>query len=812
MKRKLMCMLLVLVVVLTGCGKINNTNTTSTSNTSSNSETKEDVSDSDVISQVASSGDISFAELLHTSYASSTVTEDYESPMYSLDPNYVFEFDADESLSSYTYKAFEVHARPDFSDINIAKCDYFNGKIRVYGNNGIEYNETGATNTADNWGSYNKLYLVQYLDLETGDELSRPIVTPFSVKHDLASPVVTQSVGEGNLWTLSWTPVEGASKYIVYASFNDTGDSVTKQCETTDTTITVSDLDSQKKSDNYTDLLYNDLENAGYSVERGTSAILNNKLRVFDQFVVVAFDNNGRQSGVSNVVNVDDIAGLLPYNIIATTWDVNINTIYDVPAYVDVEMLDGSAKKMLIDYHGAQTFKDPDNPYFVGVQPHVCNTDFSVFNLKLHGMRYDDFIAQVSEVTTRQDSLNTSGGGVDMNLTLPSSPDSSGVAESNEQAEAIVEELEIVSEETSEEEMKSGDVDYSKLVELPDASGATTYDLYLEAASVVEERLQQIPDIHSVIYADNQLEAWIAYALVTNLEIIPVPTAVYPEVSNEEYLVQIFMEAYSQNPTSGMITDLGYSYEYESLIPVYAEDYNTRMSKTSQELAKAKQLASELSGSDRDKVYAINKYLCDNAEYDFDSTETNLQNAVLSESFIDAHTPYGVLCKNYGVCESYAESFALIARFSGINALIETGYMDGGAHEWNRVNVDGSWCIVDVTNNDVELFDGSLNALLNVTDAQISENFVIDGQAHIASLPATYDGNEYYNVNSMVAKDISQAAEIAAQQMKSNGYAQVRLDFYATDSDIQKIAPMIYEESGVMPESYVYTFGVLIIV
>ena len=89
----------------------------------------------------------------------------------------------------------------------------------------------------------------------------------------------------------------------------------------------------------------------------------------------------------------------------------------------------------------------------------------------------------------------------------------------------------------------------------------------------------------------------------------------------------------------------------------------------------------------------------------------NASNSSLSESFIDAHTPYGILVNNYGVCESYSEAFALVGRMAGLDVIIETGYLQGGGHEWNRVCVDGQWCIIDVTNNDI---DSCRNALLNV--------------------------------------------------------------------------------------------------
>ena len=53
------------------------------------------------------------------------------------------------------------------------------------------------------------------------------------------------------------------------------------------------------------------------------------------------------------------------------------------------------------------------------------------------------------------------------------------------------------------------------------------------------------------------------------------------------------------------------------------------------------------------------------------------------------------------------------AKKAGLDAVIETGKMSGVNHEWNRVKIDGSWCILDVTNNDIEEFP---NAFFNLTE------------------------------------------------------------------------------------------------
>ena len=139
--------------------------------------------------------------------------------------------------------------------------------------------------------------------------------------------------------------------------------------------------------------------------------------------------------------------------------------------------------------------------------------------------------------------------------------------------------------------------------------------------------------------------------------------------------------------------------------------------------SKRKTYASELTKEDLQKLGVV--------DVDFDN---------LSEPFIDAHTPYGILCKNYGVCESYSEAFALIGRIAGLQVVMESGDLQGGPHEWNRVCVDGSWCVVDVTNNDSDF----ANPLLNVSEKQIEGVLIPDGYSYLDTYEALDETKEYY--------------------------------------------------------------------
>ncbi|ORX51421.1 hypothetical protein BCR36DRAFT_411886 [Piromyces finnis] len=68
----------------------------------------------------------------------------------------------------------------------------------------------------------------------------------------------------------------------------------------------------------------------------------------------------------------------------------------------------------------------------------------------------------------------------------------------------------------------------------------------------------------------------------------------------------------------------------------------------------------------------------------------------LDESMIYIRTLYGALVENKCVCEGYAEAFQYIAQQYGINCIIARS----SVHEWNFVELNDKWYVVDVTYDD----------------------------------------------------------------------------------------------------------------
>ncbi|MDR1441352.1 MAG: hypothetical protein LBJ02_03030 [Bifidobacteriaceae bacterium] len=136
--------------------------------------------------------------------------------------------------------------------------------------------------------------------------------------------------------------------------------------------------------------------------------------------------------------------------------------------------------------------------------------------------------------------------------------------------------------------------------------------------------------------------------------------------------------------------------------------------------AKAKEVTGKIitkGMTDRDKASAINKWLVNNAEYDYDALaaleELSSFDSRFSTEAIDAwmkldkdypynQNAYGVLVYGRGVCASYAAGFKLLADAAGLPAVYVSGVAleSGQGHAWNRVQLDGKWWLVDSTWNE----------------------------------------------------------------------------------------------------------------
>ncbi|WP_022761444.1 transglutaminase domain-containing protein [Butyrivibrio sp. AD3002] len=801
----------------------------------------------DVLSNNKKSGTIDVLSNIKNKYASATVDSAHEfgEPMYNLPKDYVFEFDCNEEAMKWDYNmAFSVYTTLDFENPDkythdCSVCSLENGKILVEPSavdNFYDIPESTITAETDTfaawetecdgtWGSLNKLYLVQKYDLQTGEELAKPIITPFSIRHDIESTTVKQKIDDNNNYYLEWTPVRGASSYLVF-KLTDLGYYLVYK--TTDTKASADSFWGQLDSDRWSELVNKDLEESGYDTTTSEKLYMNSDLHddKHCKFAVVAV-RDGKTSGISNIVDSDELADLLPYTKEGNL-EVTIRQVSDLPVYINVTTVNDKTMQMIIDYHGCVCKHGDDDSTTYYLFPKIYHTDLSPFLITVHGMPYGEFTKYAQQVADRQDKITATmpTGRVETNVDVSNVPTMED-PEVSENPETSVEpaipeeptsqeEPEAQEEPTTQEEPEVQEQPTTQEEPTTQVNPGSANELMTEVADMVNTNLTLLQEqsgvsLDDVIFAESPLEEWMAYCLMARSEYIPVPYSEFPEGADVEGTTNKLLSMYRQNPTSGVINGIKYSYDYETYIVEYVDDTNDRLGKSVEEFKKAKEVADCVTAglsTDYDKVVALNDYFCTNASYDESSMSTEVDMNSLTQSFIDAHTPYGILCNNYGVCESYSEAMALAGRLAGLDVIIETGDLYGaGGHEWNRVNIDGNWCILDITNNDNEMVP---NGLCNITDSMATQLLISDKTSYLFDASANTDSYEYYHMNGEYVESTTDLADKLREQLDSDGVAHVRCSENMTQDDVTAVAQQLYSEGYDISEGYfVYNIAIL---
>jgi len=209
---------------------------------------------------------------------------------------------------------------------------------------------------------------------------------------------------------------------------------------------------------------------------------------------------------------------------------------------------------------------------------------------------------------------------------------------------------------------------------------------------------------------------------------------------------------------------------------------------------------------------AIKKFQNKNSEYDWAALQEAERNNFQSVDarFNDSFTAYGILINKVGVCSGYADAFKLLADEAGLEAIIVTGYLEGILpHAWNRVNIDGHWHTVDVTNNANEFL---LNAFLNLPDSAAGRLLVEDNQFMMNAFIKRYRSNdgssEYYTVTGRFFNKSEVAAELA-QQIRRTGSVTLRTDYSLDDEAFYDIAMEVLDILGADNLFGFYMLGVI---
>lgn len=206
-----------------------------------------------------------------------------------------------------------------------------------------------------------------------------------------------------------------------------------------------------------------------------------------------------------------------------------------------------------------------------------------------------------------------------------------------------------------------------------------------------------------------------------------------------------YREAVTQNP----IVNYGrpiVAFDRDRIFVDYVFDQKERDAAMQLSHEKAAEIAASVEGmSDTDKVVAINQWVVDHTEYDFESLAAYEGNSlsgitmpmgrIAYDSEFTAWSPIGVFRDGTAVCSGYAQAFTMIAREAGLESIVIGGeVVDAGPHAWNRVKIDGTWKSVDPTWNDSESnpnqyliinesdYTGSAERMVDANDSWILES------------------------------------------------------------------------------------------
>lgn len=635
----------------------------------------------------------------------------------------------------------------------------------------------------EDWGNLGTLYLACYYDPQTGDKLETPTVSIITREGELSdTPRLSYSILEDGRPEFSWTPVEGAERYLIcqvtYSREKGYGTTMFTLDSTTDTTWTTQapeygsyqsmnvefktfrvSEDDWKDETNYE--LYKDKYEPDQVAYKDTTY-------GEEGIVVIAISKDGT-SMVSNSFLDSEIAPNLPQTIAyhaekENGFQYQYEDVKELPAYDYVVMCDGITNRKLIDYH-----------------------------------------TEEAEVVTER-FLETDGEGKLVNgtqvvcLNIPyvveGTPFSYSMQILDYDESRLDEDLKFLEDRESGLRKKSGDVTPGVSTDMEDTSGEEADDV----------QVRQVED--TPIFASSALSEYLAASMLGGATYIDLSD--FPEAKDLSYTDDALLEAYFQNPLILGID--GYRVNRKgTAIKVSYENSAVEQARKQEEIkAKVAEIIPQIiteKMTDDEKELAINKYLCDTIVYDEDALKNAEENnyEYVDERFNDSFTAYGALINGKCVCAGYSAAFKLLADAAGLESIVVTGFLDGSlSHAWNKVKIDDEWQIVDVTNNDNEYLS---NALLNlpsyVGDRVLVEDkdFMIDKE--IKNYTGSSEEYEYYHMTDSYfpAKEI--ARELAAD-LADDGEATLRTDYELNDEEFYQITDEIYEIMGSDIDLYGY--------
>lgn len=662
-------------------------------------------------------------------------------------------------------------------------------KIYLYGlplNVVKEYESAGSKlfdkGLGFDWGNMGTLYLKQCIDEKDGEELKTPVVRIITQEGEIKDKLwLRASVGEDGRPSFSWNAVEGADYYLLckmegYKNSYSNYDIYPIEC-TTDTSWTaempIYDYDI-KMNDDFRIYRYGEddwknesqidfLKENGYAEGEIVYRPDDEKIGI----CVIAINKQG-SSMSSNRIKISELASNLPYQTAAChEREKGFQTIEpyqsvkELPLYDYVIMCDGHVVSKLINYEteNAQIIParyllwDEENGEALGnktvdtlVIPYTVEGTLFSGSVKIYEYEKENLENDIAYIEDREDKVRRKAGEKAPLFTIGEGPEESGNT----------------SPEYSEKELNEVQSDG--------------------------------------IFATCALSEYLATNMLEGAQLIDLSD--FPEAKDMKLLQDALLEAYYQNPMILGIQSYYANSSGDRLRIEYDDDASVQAGKQQEIQDKVKEVISQIiqdNMSDEEKELAINEYLCQTIEYDESAllSAENYDYMQVDSEFNDSFTAYGALINGKCVCAGYAAAFKLLAEEAGLSSIVVTGMLDGTmSHAWNKVNINGEWQIIDVTNNDSDYIG---NALFNLPEGISSKVLVEDKEYLMDMVISDYIGEgeeyEYYHITDSFFP-VEEMGQKLAESLQQSEVAVLRTDYNLSDNEFYEITDAVYDILG----------------
>lgn len=693
------------------------------------------------------------------------------------------------------------------------------------------------------WGNLSEVYMAVKVDLETGELLDKPLVTPIRIAHEIAGDLrLKLSLTENGTPEFSWNELEGADYYYLVDVDYKTDKGVIGQSFVREkitegtsfeaepgaqfTTFKVPEIDRQKE-----DVIKQYGEGTGPIPKEEDSE---------QRYAVVAVSKDGTSS-ISNTLSLKDLAKRIPYTEeIGKSSEEEGNTTATemglLPSYRWVTMSDGSLVQKLINYDISKAKEDTELwgsyekddlsdleaneielitiPYTVEGTPFSGKAKVESYNAKT-------WKEDLEKIKERQDQLRNKAGNTQVEMTTEEVEETIDTKEETSESSLSSKESSSTSQSSKEQKTESSSTKPRRKTKTSESTTSESSSSSKESTKRRKKDSEEsnskatVSETNDKITANSALSEYLAINMLDGKTEIDIQD--FPEALVQETLFESWMEAIYQNPLilgaeGAQIKNFGQTLKVT---------YNTKpeeMKKKQEELRKeVKKVVKEIikdEMTELEKEYAINAYLMEIAEYDNSALENAEKNNFekVDAEFNDSFTPYGVLINKVGVCASYAGAFKLLADEAGLEAIVVTGYLEGDLpHAWNKIKIEGDWYILDVTNNDNEVM---ANALLNIPGNASTKVLVEDDRYVINSHLNDYkasdkdQNSEYYHVEAKYFEEDKIVKELVSA-LKSDGEASLRTSYNLTDEQFYSIGSKVVEQTKDADMQGTYWMGVI---